>query len=415
LRPGVRRVVTIVALTAAWISAGATPLAGAIAGAREPADFARDYVSLEAHVRGDGDGGNDYAASLGVPAVVLLDAPYYAHPPTALLALLPFAPLGFRAAARAWLGVSVLALGALALMLSRIVAPNRSPRAVPLGLLAFALLALWPPVLHDLAKGQWSILVATLVAAGWRALDRGQARTAGICLGLAAACKATPLLLLGYLWLRRRRAAGAMTATLAALVALSIARFGCAPWRTWVAQARPNALAWQTWIASTASINGGVARLFTTSAFCRPLIDSPAVAQALTLALAALLLGATAVATRVAAPSPHEDRRLFAAWTALVVLLNPLGWTHTAIVAIVALALLVEDAPPAAITAVLVALTVPRETLAALAGPLPVSPARGLALSVHAAALLVLLGLSLRRAKVDGLVGSPPAAIGPPP
>lgn len=411
MRPGVRRVVTVVALAAAWISAGATPLEGALAGAPEPTDFARDYVSVEAHVRGDVEVGNGYAASLGVPAVVLLDAPYYAHPPTALLALLPFAPLGFRAAALAWLCVSMVALGSLAFMLSGIVAPDRSPRVA---LAAFALLTLWPPVLHDLAKGQWSILLATLVAAGWRALDRGQARAAGIWLGLAAALKATPLLLLAYLWLRRRRAAWAMVATLAALVALSVARFGLTPWRAWVAQARPNVLAWQTWIASTASINGAVARLLTASAFCRPLIDNPALARALTLALAALLLGATAVATRVAAPSSRDDRRLFAAWTALVVLLNPLGWTHTVIVALVALALLVEDAPRAAIAAVLVLLTVPRETLAALAGPLPVSPGRGLALSIHAAALLVLLGLSLRRPKLDGVVALP-AAIGPVP
>ena len=204
MRPSVRRVVTVVALTAAWISAGAAPLAGAIAGAPAPTDFARDYVSVQAHVRGDVEVNNGYAASLGAPAVVLLDAPYYAHPPTALLALLPFAPLGFHAAALAWLYVSMLALGALAFMLCRIVAPHRSPLVA---LAAFALLALWPPVLHDLAKGQWSILLETLIAAGWRALDRGQARAAGVWLGIAAALKATPLLLLAYLWLRRRRAA----------------------------------------------------------------------------------------------------------------------------------------------------------------------------------------------------------------
>ena len=410
MRPGVRRVVTVVALTAAWISAGATPLEGAIAGAPEPTDFARDYVSLQAHVRAGAEVSNGYAASLGVPAVVLLDGPYNAHPPTALLALLPFAPLGFRATALAWLCVSVLALGALAFMLSRIVVPNRSSLV---WLLAFALLALWPPVLHDLAKGQWSILLATLIAAGWRALDRGHARAAGIWIGLAAALKATPLLLLAYLWLRRRRAAWAMMATIAALVAVSVALFGLAPWRVWVAQARPNVLAWQTWIANTASINGAVARLLTTTAFCRPLVDGPALAQALTLVLAALLLGATAVATRAAAPSPRDERRLFAAWTALVVLLNPLSWTHTVVIALVSVALLAEDAPPAAIAAVLVVLTVPHETLAALAGPLPVAPGRGLALSIHAAALVVLLGVSLRRAKRDGVGASPPAAIGP--
>ncbi|HTA19157.1 MAG TPA: glycosyltransferase family 87 protein, partial [Polyangia bacterium] len=378
----------------------------------EPTDFARDYVSVRAQARADVEAGNDYAVTLGAPAVELLDAPYYAHPPTALLALLPLAPLGFHAAARAWLCVSLLALGGLAFMLSGVVAPGRSPGVA---LATFALLALWPPVLHDLAKGQWSILLAALIAAGWRALDQGRARAAGLWLGLAAALKVTPLLLLAYLWLRRRRAAWAMMSTIAALAALSIARFGLAPWRAWVTQARPNVLAWQTWIPNTASIDGAVARLFTTSAFCRPLLDAPALAQALTLALAALILGATAAATRVAAPPPRDDRRLFAAWTTLVVLLNPLGWTHTVIVALVALALLVEDAPPTAIAAVLAVLTVPRETLAVLAGPLPVSPGRGLALSVHAAALLAMLGVSLLRPKRGNADASPSAAIGSPP
>ena len=205
-------------------------------------------------------------------------------------------------------------------------------------------------------------------------------------------------------------------ATLAALVALSVARFGLTPWRMWVAQARPNVLAWQTWIASTASINGTVARLFTASAFCRPLIDGPTLAQALTHAHAALLLGAPAVATRVPATPRRDDRRLFAAWTALVVLLNPLGWTHTVIVALVSLMLLIEDAPAVALIAAGVLLTVPRETLAALAGPLPVSPARGLALSIHVAALLrAARGDCLRRAKIDAVVAPPYATSKPTP
>jgi hypothetical protein len=396
LTPAVRRFVTIVWLAAAWISAGAAPLAGAVTGATTPIDFARDYVAARARLDRlpDEQVDNAYAASVGAPPVVILDAPYYAHPPPATLVVLPLAPLGFRATALAWLALELAALAALAAMLVSIATRSERP---PIGWIValFVLLTLWPPVLHSLAKGQWSILLAALVAAGWRALERGRPRAAGIWLGVAASLKVTPLVLLGYLALRQRRAAKAMAVTIAVSALVSLALFGVAPWRAWIVQARPNALAWQTWIANTASINGAVARLFAGGAFAKPLYESPALAQALTLGLAALLIALAVRATRVAPQTPDADRHLGAAWIALVVVLNPISWTHTVVIALVPLALLFEAAPRGALAAMLILLTVPRETLAALAGPPPVPPGRGLVLSLHAWTLLLLFGVSL--------------------
>jgi hypothetical protein len=395
--PAVRRFVTIVWLTAAWISAGAEPLVGAVTGATKPIDFARDYVSARARADGltDEQLGNPYAASVGAPAVTILGGPYYAHPPPATLVVLPLVPLGFRGAALAWLAVNLAALAALAVMLVRIATRSERP-PVPSIVTTFLLLTLWPPVLHGLAKGQWSILLAALVAVGWDALERGRPRAAGVWLGVAASLKVTPLLLLGYLVLRQRRAAKAMVATIAASALVSLALFGVGPWRAWIVQARPNALAWQTWIANTASINGVIARLFAGGAFARPLYESPALAQALTLGLTAFLIALAFRATRAAPTTSDADRRLCAAWIALVVVLNPISWTHTVVIALVPLALLFEAAPRGALAAVLILLTVPRETLAALAGRPPVSPGRGLVLSLHAWTLLLLFGVSLR-------------------
>jgi hypothetical protein len=392
----------VLCLAAAWVSAGSEPFVGAIAGAREPIDFARDYLAAHARVhQGRGAApidasGNAYGVAIGVPPVVLLGAPYFVHPPAAQLFVLPLVPLGFRGAALVWLALSLIALGALAIMLVGIATHDERPRPTYVAV-AFGLLALWPPVLHNLAKGQWSIFLATLVAAGWRALDRGRPRTAGAWLGLAASLKATPLLLFGYLILRHRRAAAAMAATVLAAGLASLAVSGVEPWRVWLAAAAPNVLAWQTWVVNTASVNGLFARLFTASRFARPMLDAPQLARALTGTVVGALLAVATLSTWRAMRTPTEDRRLFALWTALAVVLNPLGWTHTAIIALVPLALLVDLAPSWALVATLVALTVPHETLAALAGPTPVAPSSGLFLSLHAAALMLLVAVGLRR------------------
>jgi hypothetical protein len=398
LTPFARRAAALALVAAAWASAGAAPFAEALTEASEPIDFTRDYVAARARLDGvsvhDQDAGNAYAATIGAPRVVLLGAPYYVHPPTAAFVVTPLAPLGFAGAARAWLALSLAALAALAFVLASVITRSERPSPATLGLV-FLLLALWPPVLHNLAKGQWSILLAALIALGWRALERGHARAAGALLGVAASLKATPVLLLGYLALRHRRAAGAMALTLAGVVLASAAAFGLEPWREWVANARPNALAWQTWTANTASLGGLFARLFTGSAFARPVAEVPVAAQALTLGTAALLVAGAVGASRRAQPS--ADHALFALWAAVAVVVNPLGWTHTTVMALLPLALVARDGASPALLVVLAALAVPRQTLAVLAGPLPVSPGRGLVLSLHAGALLLLIAAARSR------------------
>jgi hypothetical protein len=303
-------------------------------------------------------------------------------------------PLGFGGAALAWVAISVVALGALAFVLVALVA-TREPLGTRWTIGAFALLVLWPPVLHNLEKGQWSILLAALVALGFHALEQRQPRAAGVWLGLAASFKATPILLMGFLVLRQRRAAWSMGATLAAAGLISLAVGGIAPWSAWIADVPRDVAAWQTWGANTASLNGLLARLLAGGPFARPIVALPALARALNVSLSLGLVAILSVLTRRAPATTKNERRLFAGWVALVVVLNPLAWTHTAILALIPIALLATEAPIAA-AAALVALSVPRETLAALGGPQPVSPGRGLVLSLHALALLLLFGISLR-------------------
>jgi Glycosyltransferase family 87 len=393
-----RRALLVALVAVAWVSAGAAPLRDALGGALAPVDFVRDYVAAHARVHvGRGaapadEAGNAYAAALGGPTVVLFEGPFHLHPPAALLPVLPLVPLGFAGAALAWLVLSLAALGALAFMLVEILDEARAPTATRV-LTAFLLALAWPPVLHNLAKGQWSILLAALMAAGARALTLGRPRAAGVWLGLAASFKATPVLLLAFLVLRHRRAAAAMLTTLVALAAVTLAVNGLAPWRAWLADAPRDVVAWQGWVANTASLNGLPARLFAGGRFARPLLEAPALARALTIGLSGALVLGLAFVTWRAERSPANERGLFAAWALLSVVLNPLAWSHTLVMALVPAALLVGLVPLWALGVALALLSIPRESLAALAIPVPVAPLRGLVLSLHAAALLFLVAL----------------------
>ena len=62
---------------------------------------------------------------MAAPRVALLGAPYFIHPPTATLAVLPFAGLPWRAAALAWAAASLVALVWLAFSLLGDLDPRR--------------------------------------------------------------------------------------------------------------------------------------------------------------------------------------------------------------------------------------------------------------------------------------------------
>src|SRR5450755_3992214 len=215
-------------VAACWLSAGSRPFVDAVLGAAEPADWARDYVTARLRLE-EGRGappaaeeGNERAVRYGVPRVALLGAPYFIHPPTATLATLPFAVLPWRVAAMAWAAASVVALAWLAISLLGLWTPGVAPPVSRVALLTLALV-LWPPTLYCLEKGQWSIWLAALLAAGFRSLQAKRTGPSGSLFGVAAALKITPIVMLGYLLLRSRRAVVAMLATAggAALVALA--------------------------------------------------------------------------------------------------------------------------------------------------------------------------------------------------
>jgi alpha-1,2-mannosyltransferase len=406
-----------VGLALCWLSAGSEPLWRAASRVLRPNDFTPDYVTAVAWLRQgrawhgwpavlERATANGYAQSLGARAVRLL-GPYYVHPPTALLIVLPLAAFGYATAMVLWLALSLTLLALLALLLQPLAVEAGLPLRPPL---LFLLLLLWPPVLTNLQLGQWSIVLAVALAAGHRAWERGDHRRGAGWMGLAAALKLTPLVLLPFLFLRDRRAALRFGLVFGGLSLLALPLGGPTAWVALLRTSGPNAAAWQTYWHNTLSPTGLWSRLLVGGEFAQPVTAAPLVARALVLVSASSLLAIAAFATRSltrGAAERDRDREgcVLALWYILVVLLNPLAWAHYAILLLLPAALAARgarvnaDRPARALAAVgLALLSIPKETLLLVAGGLPAAPIRGLALSAHLAGALLLFASAARGA-----------------
>ncbi len=417
----------------AWLSAGATPVIRAALRAPAPNDFTPDYVAAHAWLHGgargpggaavlDGPAGNAYAASIGAPPVLLLAA-YYVHPPTAFLALMPLVPLGYWSAALAWLLLSIIAAGALAVLLRATAERGaRGPRTSML----FPLLLLWPPMLTNIQLGQWSIFLALAIAGGYAAWSRGHPRQSGVLIGAAVALKLTPILLVPFMALRDRRVLLASFATLAAVAALSLATGQLDAWRSFFAHSGENLAVWQTYRDNTLSIWGLLARLLVGGRFAHPLVVAPTLARILEIAILGAI-GGTALWFTGYRPDAATDRERdgcrFALWVIFIVVANPLAWSHYALLLLLPIAMVVRGAEKARQDVALrmrglaagafILLTIPKETIYWLSDPGPVSPGRGLLVSTHLYGALLLFAaaaIGTRATTPAGPDGPPPAA-----
>jgi hypothetical protein len=167
---------------------------------------------------------------------------YYLYPPFMAAATVPFAlvpPLVSRAL---WYAINVACIGALVRIAWRLAggpglaALRRDGGPEWIALLA-GLLCGATYILNALAHQQTDIVIALLLVCGCACLLARRDVAAGLCLGVASACKATPLLWLPYLaWRRRWVAAGLVGATALALNLLP-QLFGSPPeGGTWLAR-----------------------------------------------------------------------------------------------------------------------------------------------------------------------------------
>ena len=162
-----------------------------------------------------------------------------AHPPVAVLAVLPFGLIAdYRAAHLVWnLCTLALFLTAVWLALRELGARLHPWSVFP----AITLLLCADPVLSQLFQGQLNFLIAFLVVAGWVADRRDYQSLAGVAVGAAIALKLFPgLLLVYFLGARRWRAAIVAILIASGLNAIAAAAFGIEAFTTYIREVIPS-------------------------------------------------------------------------------------------------------------------------------------------------------------------------------
>jgi alpha-1,2-mannosyltransferase len=160
-----------------------------------------------------------------------IDYFHFTYPPFAALLIWPFARLSTEWGSHLWWALTWLATVTFLVVCARQATARRTwwwsvPACVAVGVWTM-------PVLLTVALGQINAFVAAAVVLDVVLLRRS-ARTSGIGVGIAAAVKLTPFLLVPYLWWSgRRRAAVVAVGTFASCAAVAFALMPSASIRYW--------------------------------------------------------------------------------------------------------------------------------------------------------------------------------------
>ena len=257
-----------------------------------------------------------------------------ANTPVMSLVMAPLATLDYPTARGVWAFVSYVALLALLGWLAR--ACRLGQLATP-AFIAFALT--WQPVYENLLHGQFYIVglaFAVTSFAGWR---RESPACTGIPAGALLAAKSAGLPFWPMLIAARRWAALAWVA--AVVMVLALASLAVAGGATWLAYARAaGELMRKASLSVTAyqTQHGLLRHLFVYDAQWNPapLVHAPAVASSLAIVLAGTLLG---VSLWLAWRRPRGEL-VFAAFTALALILSPVSLDYHYTLALLPVAIL---------------------------------------------------------------------------
>jgi len=241
--------------------------------------------------------------------------PAYIYPPVFALLVAPLALLSRAAANVVWLLIGQAALAAaLFITLRRLRPPVWALTAI------LCATATFYPLWIDAVQGQANLLVLLLVTAGMAGILQGKPAF-GAALGVGAALKLTPLILLAWLILDRRfREAGWMLAAfIGVTAAAALLRFGDT--LIFFRQVLP-ALAQGTAIYANQSLQGVVARVATSNPYTRPWAVVPW-ASVVALILIVAAMGLWFFRTR------HQPALLRAvAFLPLLPLASSVSWPH---------------------------------------------------------------------------------------
>jgi hypothetical protein len=258
------------------------------------------------------------------------------HPPAWLLLITPFMLLPISWGVLAWDLAALVALaGALA-----VVAAELRLRLSPWGAaLALAFIIFWPPLLGTLLEGQVSTVLLLLCALAWRWTRHGKTAHAGLALGLAAALRLFPALLVIYFALRRDwravLAAGAAFAV-ASLALLPIV--GVSSYAAYLTREVPASTA--DWIAHphNTSLSGVVYHVL--GSFSE-LTGEASLPRMLGILLGAALVAALLVVSYQRRSAPLvQDEATWLAYIPAAMLVTPLMWIHYYVLLLLPLAVL---------------------------------------------------------------------------
>ena len=394
--------VAMLGLLCVALSSGLRPWIEAVKGAFMPADIAQDIAAAKMFVEGVNPYGpairERHAPLIGLPLAATF--PHFPHPPFSLIVSLPLAFTTFPAGAALWFGFTLALVFLLAVLLE-------ASSARTIGWWRFMLLLLiWPPVLYNIEKGQWSVLLAVLLALAWRSVQRGDVRGAAVWGSVAAAVKVFPVVLGAYFLLRSRRAAVLFAATGALLTALPLAWIGIDAFPAFVRESRSNMAQWDSYPLVMFSIHGAITRLFVGGRWAVPIVHAPLTAMILESAVLLTILGLAVWVTILANRRQAEPVLAFCAWVILLPLINPQSLGHNGVLLALPVVYLFNLFSEGgrkwygwAWAAAVVLISIPKQTVWRLATP-PVSPVEGLAvasLPTFGALLLFVLTIAVAR------------------
>jgi Glycosyltransferase family 87 len=247
------------------------------------------------------------------------------HPPFLIVLVSPLTRLPFRAARSIWLSLGVASV-ALAVGLCCRTLMFGWPTTVLLMIAAFAL----SPVTSDVSNGQINGFILLLLVGAWRASKDGKREAVGgALLGVAIALKLYPVILIVPLLRERRHrtvlVAVAVAASLSIAGALGV---GLSAVRTWRSLAAPNDFSYWASSPLNASLPGLAVRWLTRNPWQRTMLDQPALAALLAIALVAgCIFGIARTRARVSGD-------LFWAAVPWMVVASPLAWNHYVVLAL---------------------------------------------------------------------------------
>jgi hypothetical protein len=247
----------------------------------------------------------------------------YGYPPLFTYAMQPFGMIHYRVAQWIWFALNIVLLFALIVLCQHLAGAALARRWW--GVLILAML-IAPPTRLSLQLGQVSILVAVMLV-GCLALE-GRPYAAGLLLATASWIKLTPAVIgLRYTLWRPRSVLWWTIGTGAALLIISLLAYGVDPYASFI-----NSIVFGREYPYAAehniSLYGFWNRLLSDSLYAVPLLDSPALARALTVLTSLALLGLCVWATDETTDRLGNQLR-FCLWLCTMMVVSPSNGYYT--------------------------------------------------------------------------------------